>query len=69
MSTTKAALLKTIRLKCMDCTMSQPKEIELCPCGDCPLWPFRFGKDPYKTPRQMTDAQQESLQKARAAKK
>ena len=66
MSTTKAELLKTLRRKCMDCTYDQAKEIELCPARNCPLWPYRFGKDPYKTPRQLTEAQKEALAAGRA---
>ena len=38
--------LKAIRLKCMDCSNQQYKEVELCPCTDCPLYPFRFGHNP-----------------------
>ena len=64
MSTTKAELLKTIRRKCMDCTCDQMKEVELCPMKDCPLWPFRMGKDPYKT---CSPGRRQNLQKAWAA--
>lgn len=37
--------LKAIRQHCMDCVCTW-KEVELCPCTDCALWPFRFGKRP-----------------------
>ena len=70
MSTTKAALLKTIRQKCLDCVCFQTKEVELCPSEHCALWPFRMGKDPFKTP--LTEKQREArlnaLNKARGAK-
>lgn len=69
MSTTKATLLKNIYQKCMDCSAYQPKEIELCPSTDCPLWSFRMGKDPFKTGREISDAQRANLAKARAARK
>ena len=69
MSTTKTELLKTIRKKCLDCVCYQAKEVELCPSNDCPLWPFRFAKDPFKTPRQLSEAQKENLVKATAARK
>lgn len=39
--------IKAIRLKCLDCCCGQRIEVNLCPCEDCPLWPFRFGKNPY----------------------
>lgn len=69
MSTTKTELLKTIRQKCLDCVCFQPKEVELCPSQNCALWPFRFAKDPYKTPRPMSEAQRANLAKAQAARK
>lgn len=65
MSTTKTELLKTIRKKCMDCVCFQAKEVELCPSKQCALWPFRFAKDPFKTPRPMSEAQKEVLAAAR----
>ena len=69
---TKKEILKTIRAKCLDCTLDQKKEVELCPVKDCALWPFRLGKDPYLTHRTMTEAQKEALavaQKKSAAKR
>ena len=38
--------VKAIRTKCLDCTAGQYKEIKECPCPDCPLYPFRLGKNP-----------------------
>jgi len=38
--------LQAIRAKCLDCTCWQPKEVRLCPCEDCPLYPYRLGKNP-----------------------
>ena len=26
----------------------QPNEVKLCPSKDCPLYPFREGKNPFK---------------------
>ena len=37
--------MKAIRAKCLDCCY-QYKEVELCPCKACSLWPYRFGKNP-----------------------
>ena len=39
--------LRAIRQKCLDCTADQPKEIAECCSANCPLWPFRMGKNPY----------------------
>ena len=70
MSTTKTELLKIIRQKYLDCVCFQAKEVELCPSEHCALWPFRFAKDPYKTP--LSDKQREArlnaLNRARDAK-
>lgn len=38
--------LKAIRAKCLDCCCGQYKEVELCPCKDCSLYPYRFGRNP-----------------------
>jgi len=40
--------LKAIRTKCLDCCNNSRKEVKLCPCDDCALWPFRFGTQPKK---------------------
>ena len=38
--------LKAIRAKCLDCCCEQRNEVAACPCQDCPLYPYRFGKNP-----------------------
>lgn len=38
--------LKAIRSKCLDCTCGQSREVRLCSCTDCSLYPFRLGKNP-----------------------
>ena len=38
--------LKAIRQNCLDCSNRSAKEIKLCPIKDCPLYQFRFGKNP-----------------------
>jgi len=48
--TTKAALLQSVRDKCLDCCCYQPGEVRKCPARACPLWPFRFGRDPEPSP-------------------
>ena len=42
--------IKSIRAFCLQCVAGQRKEVELCPSVDtCPLWPFRFGTNPFHT--------------------
>lgn len=38
--------LKAIRAKCLDCSGGQPSEVRRCDIEDCPLLPYRFGKNP-----------------------
>lgn len=38
--------LEAIREKCMECSCGDATEIRLCPIEKCPLYPFRFGKNP-----------------------
>ena len=65
--------VKVIRDKCLDCCCGSSKEVELCPVGKCPLHPFRFGKNPYREKREVSEevkqAARERLANARARKK
>ncbi len=38
--------LKSIRAKCIDCSGGSLKEVRLCPVTDCPIFPYRMGKNP-----------------------
>ena len=53
--------LKAIRAKCLDCCCDQITEVKLCTESDCPLHPFRFGRNPFRTKRELTDEQREAL--------
>ena len=37
--------LKAIRQHCLSCNITA-HEVKLCPCTDCPLFTYRFGKNP-----------------------
>ena len=56
--------LKAIRAKCLDCCCGSSHEVNLCPCVDCKLYPYRFGKNP-NLQRESTPAQLEALKKGR----
>ena len=64
--------IKAIRAKCLDCSCDSSNEVRMCTITDCPLYPFRFGKNPYRTKREYTEEQRavmvERLRKAREAK-
>lgn len=52
--------LKAIREKCLDCSCGSRKEVELCPISKCALFPFRFGKNPFRK-RSYSEDQLEAL--------
>ena len=60
---------KAIRLKCLDCSGGSSNEVKLCVIPDCPLYPFRFGKNPYRKKRELTEEEKavlrERMKKAR----
>ena len=64
--------LKAIKEKCLDCSCGSILEVKDCPSTKCPLYPFRFGKNPFRQKREMTKEQREAaterLKKAREAK-
>src|SRR5450631_3713965 len=43
-------VLKAIRRKCLDCSGRSPAEVADCLVRQCPLFPFRFGKNPWRPP-------------------
>lgn len=53
--------LKAIRAKCLECCCGQIKEVELCAVKDCALYSFRFGKDPYRAKRKITEEQKQEM--------
>ena len=42
----KMTPLKVLRAYCLWCCAGQSKEVELCPSEECPLYPFRLGRNP-----------------------
>lgn len=64
--------VKAIREKCLDCCAGQVAEVKACPSEHCALWPFRMGKNPYRSKREMSEEQRaaaaERLRLAREAK-
>ena len=41
----RLAPIDAIRAKCLYC-QGTPNGVKLCPCKKCPLYAFRFGKEP-----------------------
>ena len=42
--------LRALRLKCLDCCDDSAQEVRLCTAVDCPSWPFRMGRNPWRPP-------------------
>ena len=57
--------LKAIRAKCLDCSET-PRDVRLCPCTDCALFPYRTGHNPK---RKGLGGQYDGLQFARKKKR
>lgn len=58
--------VKAIREFCLDCSGGSSSEVKCCTSRNCPLYAFRFGKNPYRTKREMSEEQKEAA-KARLA--
>lgn len=55
--------VKAIRDWCFECSGRSTKAVNECSVFDCPLYPFRRGKNPFRTPRKLTDEQREAAAK------
>lgn len=52
--------VKAIRAFCLTCVCGSAGEVKACPSTNCPLYAFRFGKNPYAK-REYTPEQLEAL--------
>ncbi len=53
--------LKAIRAKCLDCSCGSSNEVKFCPVTKCALYPFRFGKNPYRKHREYTEEERKAM--------
>ena len=61
--------LKAIRAKCLyDCCVGSTDEVKNCTCTHCFLYPFRLGKNPFRTPRVMSEERLKQLEEMRKKK-
>jgi hypothetical protein len=42
--------MEAIRARCLDCCAGSAHEVRCCVAMTCPSWPFRTGKNPWRTP-------------------
>ena len=57
--------VKAIRAKCLDCSTGAVSEIRECLIGNCPLYPFRLGKNPYRNQNLSEEARQARVERGR----
>lgn len=55
--TFERSLTKAVRLKCLDCCVGVSSEVRRCVAVDCPLWPFRMGRNVF---RKLSKSQRET---------
>ena len=69
----KQSPLKAIRQYCFECSGENRAEVRRCSSHDCPLKPFRTGRNPFLKKREMTPEQREQaiqrLKKASVGRK
>lgn len=57
--------VKAIRAKCLDCSCFSSDEVQKCIMTDCPLYPFRFGVNPFNSrtgkKKELTDEQRAEM--------
>lgn len=49
--------VQAIRAYCLDCCCFQRNEVRLCTAVQCPLYPFRMGKNPNRKSRKAQSSQ------------
>jgi hypothetical protein len=49
--------VKAIRAKCLECSSESVVEVKECPVKNCALYPFRFGTNPYRKKRILSEEQ------------
>lgn len=55
--------IKAIRAYCIECSGGNKNEVRLCNLKDCPLYPYRLGKNPNYVKRTMSEEQKKAMAK------
>ena len=56
----KQTPLQAIKKFCYECSGKDNKEVEMCPSKKCPLYIYRYGKDP-KLKKTLTEEEKSKL--------
>ena len=51
-------LIRIVRVKCLECVCGSTKDVRLCTCSSCYLWPYRLGRMPLRKDFQVPDRDQ-----------
>lgn len=52
---------KAIRAYCLSCSNGSAHEVKSCAMDYCELYPFRFGKNPYRKKRVLSEERKKAL--------
>ena len=58
--------LQTIKTNYLDCCCGRAREVRLCPCGDCKMYPFRFGRNPNRKSSMTAEQRQAASERMKA---
>ena len=53
--------LKAIRKHCIECNCGVQSEVKECCVTKCYLWPFRFGNNPYRKSKTISEEQKQKI--------
>lgn len=59
--------VKAIREFCLDCCGDSSATVKGCTATNCALYPFRLGKNPFRSKRELTEEQKEAAKVRLAA--
>lgn len=57
----KITPLQAIKRHCLDCRFGNRKEVVSCEDEDCNLYPFRFGKNPFRAKRELSEEEKKEM--------
>lgn len=59
----KSTPLRAIRQQCLDCCGGSAKEVKNCTGKECSLYYYRFGRNPHRKKRALTEEQKIEITK------
>ena len=61
--------LKALRLRCVDCCAGSTYEVRRCTAVECPSWPFRLGRSPWREKKVLTDEERAAFSQRMAERR